>query len=85
MGKHLTPVQRVGEWPDVVVQVGVAATLPQRYPVPLVLAPVDWSDPDAAAHTLAAAVRTGTRHRALCAVGDECGQPAVVSARKPSN
>ena len=52
-GKNLTPLQRVGEWPDVVVQVGVAATLPQRYPVPLVLAPVDWSDPDAAAHTLA--------------------------------
>lgn len=53
-GKHaLTPLQRVGEWPDVVVQVGVATPLPQRYPVPVVLAPVDWSDPDAAAHTLA--------------------------------
>lgn len=49
----LSPRQRVGEWPDLVVQVGIAPPLPQDYPVPLVLAPVDWSDPEIAAHTLA--------------------------------
>lgn len=49
----LPPAQYVREWPDVVVQVGVATLLPQPYPVPLVLAPVDWSDPDTAAQALA--------------------------------
>lgn len=45
---QLTPLKRVAEWPDLVVQVGVTPIAPDYTPVPIVRAPLDWSTSDAA-------------------------------------
>lgn len=52
----IAPAQRVQEWPDLVVQVGATPIAPETFPVPVVRAPLEWSNPQEAANELTAQV-----------------------------
>ena len=52
----ISPAERVAEWPDLVVQVGVTPIAPEIFPVPVVRAPLEWSNPQEASMVLTAQV-----------------------------